>query len=148
MSRTQEVLAEMQKAQEAQQQANDGGVLVPVDVTDDGWANAAAEAESRWIQGDLVLFADWQWTRGSEKKPIENGSKYVAVSIRSVWVRWENGKPVGYRTADPGRHLLPSRETLGYLDKSKWELDARGDPKDPWANTRYIYLLDPRRRRC
>jgi hypothetical protein len=147
MSRTQEVLSETQgtqEAQKAQQWANDGGALVLVDATDDGWANAAAEAESRLIQGDLVLFTDWQWTRGSEKASIEKGTKYIAVGIRSAWVRWENGKPVEYRTADhPGRHLLPSRETLGYLDKSQWELDARGDPKEPWANTRYVYLLDP-----
>lgn len=145
MSRTQEVLARTQETQETREaQENDGGALMPVDTGDDGWADAAAEAESRWIQGDLALFADWQWTRGQEKTPIEKGSKYIAVSIRSVWVRWKMGKPIEYRTADPSRHLLPSRESLGDLDKTEWETDARGDAKDPWANTRYVYLLDPK----
>jgi hypothetical protein len=143
MSKIQEVLAETQNRQETQQQANDGGALVPVDASDDGWSNAAAEAEARWIQGTLVLFADWQWTQGSEKTLIEKGRKLVAVAVRSVWVRWENRKPVDYRPALPGHHLLPSRESLGHLNKGEWEIDARGDPKDPWANTRYVYLLDP-----
>jgi hypothetical protein len=143
MSRTQEVLVETQKRQEAQQQANDGGALVLVDASDDGWSDAAAEADARWIQGTLVLFADWQWTQGSEKTLMEKGRKLLAVGVRSVQVRWENGKPVEYRTALPGHHLLPSRESLGYLNKAEWEIDTRGDAKDPWANTRYVYLLDP-----
>ena len=143
MSRTQEVLAATQQKQEAQQQASDGGALVTVDASGDGWSDAAAEADARWIQGILVLFADWQWTQGSEKTLMEKGRKFVAVGVRSVWVRWENGKPVDYRTALPGHHLLPSRETLGYLTEAEWEIDARGNAKDPWANTRYVYLLDP-----
>jgi hypothetical protein len=143
MSRTQEVPAATQKKQEAQQQASDGGALVTVDASGDGWSDAAAEADARWIQGTLVLFADWQWTQGSEKTLMEKGRKLVAVGVRSTWVFWENGKPVDYRPALPGRHLLPSRESLGYLNEAEWEIDARGDAKDPWANTRYVYLLDP-----
>jgi hypothetical protein len=140
MGRTTEVLAQ----QQADDQIDNGGAaLVPVDTSDDGWTGAAAEAESRWLQGSLIQFADWQWTMGSEKTEIEKGRQLVAVGVRSVWVRWEIKKPVCYRAAPPG-HLLPSRESLGDHDKDKWERDPKGEPKDPWANTRYVYLLDPK----
>jgi hypothetical protein len=55
MSRTQEVLAATQQKQEAQQQASDGSALVPIDASDDGWSDAAAEADARWIRGTLAL---------------------------------------------------------------------------------------------
>jgi hypothetical protein len=148
MSRTQEVLVETQKRQEAQQQANDGGALVLVDASDDGWSDAAAEADARWIQGTLVLFADWQWTQGSEKTLMEKGRKLLAVGVRSVQVRWENGKPVEYRTALPGHHLLPSRESLGYLNKAEWEIDTRGDAKDRGRTPGMSICSTRRRRRC
>jgi hypothetical protein len=42
----------------------------------------------------------------------------------------------------PGRRL-PDREELGYLDENEWEEGPDGEPKDPWQNTRLVYLVDP-----
>jgi hypothetical protein len=39
--------------------------------------------------------------------------------------------------------MLPEREELGDLDQSYWQLGPNGEPRNPWQNTRYVYLLDP-----
>ena len=146
MSRVCEVLDEQKQQtgqQELREQTPQETALVPIGTdSDDGWQTAATEADSRWIQGTLIQFADWRWTQGSEKIEVEKGRKLGAVGVRSVWVKWKDRKPVDYRTAPPSR-LLPSRESLGDLDEGLWERDPKGDPKDPWANTRYVYLVCP-----
>ena len=38
---------------------------------------------------------------------------------------------------------LPEREELGDTDESKWPLGPKKQPKDPWQNTRFVYLIDP-----
>ena len=107
----------------------------------DGWDDAAAEAAERTIRGQLLKFADWRWTVGKEATPIQDGTKLVALATLAMWVRWEDGKPAGYRMREPGRRL-PDREELGYDDESKWE-SPNGEPQDPWRNTRLVYLVDP-----
>jgi hypothetical protein len=109
---------------------------------DDGWDDAAAEAGERIIRGQLLKFADWRWTIGKEATPVENGTRLVALATAAMWVRWEDGKPVEYRVRQPGQRL-PEREALGFTDVTKWEIGPGGEPKDPWANTRLVYLVDP-----
>lgn len=109
---------------------------------DDGWNDAAAEASERTIRGTLLKFADWRWTAGKEATPISDGTKLVALATTAIWVRWENGKPVEYRTRQAGRRL-PEREDLGHTDESEWEEGPDGKPQDPWRNTRLVYLVNP-----
>ena len=59
-----------------------------------------------------------------------------------MWQRWEDNKPVETRVREPGKRL-PDREELGYDDQSEWEEMPSGEPKDPWQNTRLVYLVDP-----
>src|SRR5262245_53619311 len=42
----------------------------------------------------------------------------------------------------PGKKLS-ERDELGDLDKTQWELGPDGQSKDPWQNTRFVYLVDP-----
>jgi len=50
------------------------------------------------------------------------------------WVRWFDGKAVEHRI---GRLIdFPprlTREDLGHTDKTLWETDNNGHPRDPWA---------------
>jgi hypothetical protein len=108
----------------------------------DGWDDAAAEASERVIKGQLLKFADWRWTLGKEASPVKDGTKLVALATTAMWVRWDEGKPVEYRIRGP-RERLPIREKLGYSDESKWKIGPDGEPKDPWANTRLVYFVDP-----
>jgi hypothetical protein len=113
-----------------------------VPAADDGWNDAAAEAAERTIRGTLLKFADWRWTAGKEATLVEDGTQLVALATAAMWVRWENDRPVEYIVRQPGKRL-PDREDLGYDDQAKWEKGPDDKPKDPWQNTRLVYLVDP-----
>jgi hypothetical protein len=109
---------------------------------DDGWDDTAAELDSQFIRGTLLKFADWRWAKGKEADEVEKGTQFVAMSIVAAWVKWVNGKPAQHIKREPGKKL-PEREELGDLDPSLWERGPNDEPRDPWQNTRYVYLLDP-----
>jgi hypothetical protein len=109
---------------------------------DDGWDDAAAENAERVIKGTLLKFSDWRWTKGKEGTEVPEGTQLVALGTAAAWVKWRDGKPVEYLIRQPGKKL-PERDELGDLDKTKWELGPDGQPKDPWQNTRFVYLVDP-----
>jgi hypothetical protein len=109
---------------------------------DDGWADAAKESADRVLRGTLLKFADRQWSKGKEGIPVEDGTELVALSTAAAWVKWSGGKPDEYRMRPPGKDL-PERNELGDLDKAAWEAGPDGSPRDPWQNTRFVYLVDP-----
>ena len=109
---------------------------------DDGWDAAAGEASERMIRGHLLKFADWRWTLGKEATPVDNGTRLIALGTAAMWVRWEDGKPVEQIVRRPGERL-PEREKLRHTNEDEWETGPGGEPKDPWANTRLVYLVDP-----
>jgi hypothetical protein len=114
-----------------------------VPVHDDGWDDAAEEASERVLRGTLLKFGDGRWSRGKEGLDVPNGISLVALETAAGWVRWSGGKPDAYRMREPGRQL-PDREELGDLDKTQWEPGPDGTtPRDPWQNTRFVYLVDP-----
>jgi hypothetical protein len=110
--------------------------------TDDGWSDAAAENTERVIKGTLLKFADGNWSRGKEGTKVELGARLVAFDTAAAWVKWFDGKPLEYRLRQPG-HRLPEREELGDLDEGRWDMGPDGKPKDPWQNTRFVYLIHP-----
>jgi hypothetical protein len=110
-------------------------------LTDDGWEDAAVEANERVIKGTLLKFADGRWTKGKEGTPVEDGTRLVAVSTAAGWVKWKDSKPAEYRMRPPG-HRLPDREELGELDEAAWEAGPDGKARDPWQSTRFVYLVD------
>jgi hypothetical protein len=109
---------------------------------DDGWDDAAAEASERTIKGQLLKFGDWRWTIGNEATPVADGTRLIALATAAMWVRWEDGKPVEYIVRRPGARL-PERDELSHTDEKKWETGPDRERKDPWANTRLVYLVDP-----
>jgi hypothetical protein len=109
--------------------------------SDDGWDDAAAENAERVIKGTLLKFSDWRWTKGKEGTEVPEGTQLVALGTTAAWVKWCDGKPVEYLIRQPGKKL-PERGELGDLDKTKWELGPDDQPKDPWQNTRFVYLVD------
>lgn len=110
--------------------------------TNDGWADAAADAAARVLRGSLLKFSDWRWTTGKEGVEVPKGYQLVAVATAHAWVKWQNSKPVEYRVREAG-HPLPERHDLGDDDRSFWDLGPDGQRKDPWQETRFLYLVDP-----
>lgn len=110
---------------------------------DDGWGDAAAESAERTIKGTLLKFADWKWFKGKEGSEVESGTVLLALDTAAAWLKWANNRPVEHRMRQPGCRL-PERDELGDLDESEWELGPDGQSKDPWQNTRFVHLVDPR----
>jgi hypothetical protein len=107
----------------------------------DGWADAAADNAENAVRGTLLKFSDWLWFRGKESTKLDEGT--VAVETSHAWVKWQDKKPVEYRMRVPGKKL-PEREELGDHEESNWEVGPDGKTKkDPWQNTRFLYLFDP-----
>jgi hypothetical protein len=111
--------------------------------TDDGWDDAAAENAERVIKGTLLRFNDWRWTKGKEGTEVEEGAALVALGTAAAWVKWRDGKPIEYLMRQPGKKL-PDRDELSDPEGcGTWEIGPDGEPKDPWQNTRFVYLVDP-----
>jgi hypothetical protein len=111
-------------------------------IVDDGWLDVSVEASQRVLRGTLLRFLDRAWTRGKEHEPVKKGTELLVTGTAAGWVKWQGGKPVETRLRQPGQKM-PEREELPDLDQIKWEKDAAGKFKDPWANTRFVYLVDP-----
>jgi hypothetical protein len=107
----------------------------------DGWHLAAAENNARVIRGSIISFADWHWHVRGDSAPID-GRKLVAIGTQALWQKWEHGKPTEHILRQPDKEL-PERDELGDNDPAEWEKGPDGQPKNPWSNTRLVYLIDP-----
>ncbi len=123
--------------------ANDVTVYENYDYSNDGFGDAAHEDSSKLIRGTMVLCTEGHWLAGKERERLPHGTRFVATGTGAAYVRWEDGKPAEHRVRAP-RERLPERKELGYLDKKQWRLSPSGEPQDPWQDTRYLFLADPR----
>lgn len=114
--------------------------MTPYAAPNDGWDDAAKDAQSTVIRGAILKFADWRWTYGQEGVVLREGTRLLATGTAHAWVKWVNGKPAVYRIRQPGEQL-PERDELGDTNEGAWELGFDDQPKDPWQETRFVYLL-------
>jgi hypothetical protein len=100
----------------------------------------ADNVDKQVIIGSLLKFAKGDWLVGPDSEECSE-SELVAVMPLLVHgqIRWQDNRPVeqvmGLMAAG---FVSPSRESLGYLDKTQWELDAKGEPRDPWQEGLYL----------
>jgi hypothetical protein len=69
--------------------------------------------------------------------------RLAVVDLRSCWVRWEDGRPAEQVEQSPGSRLI-TREELGFLNESEWDAGLDGEPRDPWQDSRYLSMIDPK----
>jgi hypothetical protein len=62
----------------------------------------------------------------------------IVLGVSAQWILWK-GKEVLDRQDSNLR-----REDLGHSDEAEWEPGLDGKPKDPWAYTPRVELLDPK----
>ena len=99
--------------------------VVPIVATqDDGFSDAAVDANSKVLRGTLVTFSDGHWYRGKEKVEIKEGTRYAAVGTAHFWQKWQDKKPVETIMREPGKKLR-ERNDLGDLDEGDWESRPR-----------------------
>jgi hypothetical protein len=118
--------------------------LAPIGLSDPLEAYADAVAP-RFIIGDLLRFSKGDYLAGESGRDIPLGTTYTAALtlLMAGWVKWQDSKPVEHimvRVND-GK-TPPKRAELGDHDETKWETDVSGDPRDPWAFTNYLPLMD------
>jgi hypothetical protein len=109
------------------------------------WRTYADQTLASAIAGDLLLYRKGKRTRGEDDRPVPLGTRLLANMIE-VWtghVRWWDNSPVEYRIArliDFPPEVV--REDLGHMDKSLWETDQQGNPRDPWQPVDRIVMRD------
>jgi hypothetical protein len=121
--------------------ASKGSALTPAAGTD--WWTNEGTAGTRLIRGNLLKFADRQWTFGCDARPMRAGTQLVALSGATAWQRWEGKKPVEVRVRVPGQPFF-TREELGHTDETRWVRRPDGSAADPWQFTKVLYLADTR----
>jgi len=129
----------------------EGNGKTPIVPDDDGVADAAADAADRIFGGRPILrFADRQYTLGKDRDDVAVGTRMIFRSAAHYWQLWlpdpedpdklKPGKVVRQR---PGQRF-PERNELDppHDDESKRPL-YKGEPQDPWRDTRAILFEDP-----
>jgi len=105
------------------------------------YANAMAP---RNIIGTLLRFSKGDYLAGEEAAPVPTGTVMTANvgELLVGYVLWADNKPaeqIMFRVAD-GK-AVPKRSDLGNTDQDQWEVDSRGERRDPWQFTNYLPLL-------
>jgi len=102
-------------------------------------------ATSRSIVGRLLKFTKFgEFRAGQEEEEIKRGTKLAAAmdTLQVGYVLWQDNRPadaVMGRVVDG--FVPPKRETLGHLDKSRWESFDDGRPRDPWQFSNQIVFV-------
>jgi hypothetical protein len=98
---------------------------------DNPWLEVSNELGSF---GKILKFNKGLWEVGDDE--IAEGTQYVVLidQVAREWVKFEDSAPTK-RLRFPIADGVPPppREQLGDTDKSKWEVDDDGKPRDPWT---------------
>jgi hypothetical protein len=111
----------------------------------------AASQQTRIVQGREIRFVDGAWIlkAGSEDEKDSEIGRDVQFTARPdlltwCWTKWIGQKPVDRSKFGTMMQVEPpTRDQLGDLDNTKWEMDTRTNtPRDPWTYTLMLPLLD------
>jgi hypothetical protein len=97
------------------------------------------------IAGRLIKFSkDGDFTTTDDNKPLPEDAEYILLA-EETQIGWLKFNGAGEA---PERHMgllfdgyeMPTRESLGDLDPSQWELGLDNQPADPWSHQINIVL--------
>src|SRR5262249_47472200 len=97
------------------------------------------------IVGKLLKFSKGDYLAGQDGEEVPVGTKLVAVmdTLTVGWIKWQDARPVEHRMGPIAEgYAPPPRSELGDTEEDKWDLDDRGEPRDPWQFSNYLILLD------
>ena len=110
-------------------------------------AYANSVASSR-IVGKLLKFTKFgEFLAGDEGEEVPMGTELIVHGEEMYvgWQKWEDSRPVDHimgRLCDGFEP--PKRAELGDLDQSLWEVDDNEKARDPWQNSAYTIMYDPK----
>jgi hypothetical protein len=103
----------------------------------------ADDIDNQMIIGTLLKFSKGDWLVGCDgEECAERELVAIVPGLVHGWIRWQDNRPVEHAMG-----LLvecftpPNRDALGHQDKAQWELDARGEPRDPWQQGLYLPMV-------
>src|SRR6516164_1388601 len=99
-------------------------------------------ATTRSITGTLLRFTKGDYVAGTEGD-IPLGTQFIVDmdSLRVGWVCWRDNQPIDERMGFVADGFVPLKlSELPDRDKSLWEIDTDGEPKDPWQFTNYLKM--------
>ena len=108
----------------------------------DGFSVAERGGNSM-IAGKMVKFTIDSKYKIDKADILPDSTTLVAMDVTTAWLKWDDGKPIEHRITHPGQ-LHPDRADLPDQDQKRWEPGINGEPTDPWKDTRYLRLIDPR----
>jgi hypothetical protein len=103
----------------------------------------ADAATQRNIIGKLLKFSKGDWLLGQESEEVEEGTEVVFCldTLETGWIKWSDNKPVASEMGKAFKGFTPmKRSELGDDDEDKWEIDDRGEPRDPWQFTNVVQM--------
>jgi len=115
---------------------------MPNNIVTDGFT-VAEKAGNSMIFGKMLKFTIEGKYKVDKTDNLPDNTTLVAVDVNTGWVKWQDSKPIEHRITQPG-HLHPDRDDLPDRDKTTWQPGLNGEPADPWRDTRYLRLIDPR----
>jgi hypothetical protein len=99
-------------------------------------ATTQRHAFARFTKGDYVC--------GRDQELIPTGSEFVMLpeTLMTGFIEWSGGLPGERIMGRVAAGFVPPRVSdLPQRDKSQWERDDRGDPRDPYALTNEITIV-------
>jgi hypothetical protein len=110
-------------------------------------AKLADAMNQRYLRGTILKFRKGDYFAGQDDDEVPAGTQFVLNYDNWLhgWIRWSDKKPsdqimesvmLGNKT--------PKRDTLPDNDQDEWETDDNGKPQDPWQESHYLLLKDPK----
>jgi hypothetical protein len=113
--------------------------IVPTPNYDDDGFSVAEPTTGGLIKGSLLKFKDDAFLiNGTDHLP-DDVAQFTAISMLTLWTRWENDKPLHKITRAGEIH--PQRDELGDLDAAHWPKNKNGERVDPWQDSRNVVLV-------
>jgi len=100
-------------------------------------------ATHRNIVGELLKFSKGDWMVGQDNTDVPVGTQYIVNMDELLigWIRWEENKPTDHIMGKVSAgYAPPRRNELGDTEQNEWEVDDRGQPRDPWQLSNYMLV--------
>ena len=107
----------------------------------DGFS-VAEKSGNNLIVGKMLKFTIDRKYMVDKADILPDNTTLVAIDVTTAWVNWQNDL-VEHRVTQPGQ-IHPDRVNLPDQDEAMWKPGLNGEPADPWRDTRYLRLIDPR----
>ena len=116
---------------------------VPVVPGKNPYEDYADRSNTQMWLGALLKFTKGEYLVGRDGDVCPE-KELVAIMHGQLigWIRWEDNYPVEHVMGLLLEgYVLPDRETLGHNDKTQWEQQDSGKPRDPWQQGVYRPMI-------